>query len=69
MVFGPPQHGPLGWLTVPPNAHILRRSAARRFRFYVEAYLQRFYVEAYLQQRYMEISDRPFGLVRRTAET
>src|SRR6516165_6641458 len=56
----PPQHGPLGWLTTPPSVDILRRSAPPRFRFYVGAYPQ---------QRPIEISDSPFGFVRRTAET
>jgi len=28
MVFGPPQHGPLGWLTAPPSADTLRASVA-----------------------------------------
>ena len=60
MVFEPPQHGPLGRLTAPPSADILRGSAPRRFRFYVGAYPQ---------QRHIEISDGPFGFVRRTAET
>ena len=60
MVFGPPQHAPLGWLTPPPRADILGGSAWRRFRFYVGAYPQ---------QRPIEISDSPFEFVRRTAET
>jgi len=38
---------------------MLRGSAPRRFRFYVGAYPQ---------QRHIEISDSPFGSVRRTAE-
>jgi len=59
MVFGPPQHAPLGWLTPPPRADILGGSAWRRFRFYVGAYPQ---------QRPIEISDSPFEFVRRTAQ-
>jgi hypothetical protein len=60
MVFGPPQHEPLGWLTAPPSADILRGSSPRHFRFYVGADPQ---------QRDIEISDGPFGFVRRRAET
>ena len=60
MVFGPPQDGPLGRLTAPPSADILRGSAPRPFQFYVGAYPQ---------QHHIEISESPFGFGRRTAET